>query len=362
MIVKRIVEKEKKAVLVPETGIDLINLYRVTSVGDEVYSETTREVKKQRRDGTTDSERIRLKIGIEVEKKSLDPLSRRANFHGRIISVQGGELEIEGRYHTIHVGVGWEIELVSRDNFWKLVKLSEHSRASKDVKPIACLSIDDERADLFLLTERGIERIASVADPLSMPPKASGLQTNKVEPKAMVSLFDELERLVRESSAELVVIGPEVIVDLFVRRLKREGGTIFKELKRRVITSSGGEEGLREAMRRGELGEGLKPLRDVVTLERVLKAMVDSDMRIYLGIEEVFDAFKKGDLGLVLLSEEFIWNNADDERVEEVLEGVEEARLEAIVLSSGSESEDSLRRLGGVLGIPASQRYRIGRL
>ncbi|MEM2036771.1 MAG: hypothetical protein QXG21_04350, partial [Candidatus Caldarchaeum sp.] len=52
--------------VVPETTLDLLNLYRVVDVGDLVYCVTSRELKKERRNGSVDSMRVMVELGVEV--------------------------------------------------------------------------------------------------------------------------------------------------------------------------------------------------------------------------------------------------------------------------------------------------------
>ncbi|MCS7143344.1 MAG: hypothetical protein NZ920_06140 [Aigarchaeota archaeon] len=359
MLVKQLDEKERRVVLVPESGIDLLNVYRLVSEGDLVYSETTREVKKYRADGSVDSERVQVVIGIELEKKSLDPVMRRVDLLGKIVSVKGYRADIEKKYHTIHLGINDRVTLVSRTNFWKVVRLAKASRGASESRPLLCLSVDDETASLFLIDEGGIEQVSSVSDPLDLGPKSNTVAWTKRESKGLADLLATAEELVGERGYELVLIGPSIITDEVMKRAKRCHRSLLNSLKKTVATSSGGEVGLMEAIRRGALGEDYRPLRETVILERVLKLLATEGVRVYIGIDEVRDALERGDISLVIVSEDFIWSNVDDERVKLVLDQVESGRIEAVIMTSGSESAHSLNRLHGIVGVPVSQRYRL---
>ncbi|MEM4536460.1 MAG: hypothetical protein QXP92_04395, partial [Nitrososphaerota archaeon] len=102
--------------VLPENTLDLLNIFRLVSIGDVMYSETNREIKKERADGRFDSERVSVTFGIMVEKKFVDPLLRRISFTGRIV-YESRELDLVGKYHTVHVVPGVELKIESRERF-----------------------------------------------------------------------------------------------------------------------------------------------------------------------------------------------------------------------------------------------------
>ena len=66
MIVKDVDSLKRSIKLMPESGLDLLNIFRLVKIGYEIYSETRREIKKERISGKEDSARVRGNLGIEV--------------------------------------------------------------------------------------------------------------------------------------------------------------------------------------------------------------------------------------------------------------------------------------------------------
>ena len=56
MIVKNVDPLKRSIKLMPESGLDLLNIFRLVKIGYEIYSETSRELKMERISGKVDSE------------------------------------------------------------------------------------------------------------------------------------------------------------------------------------------------------------------------------------------------------------------------------------------------------------------
>ena len=332
--------------LIPESSIDLINIYRVVEIGDVVYSQTSREIKKQRHDGSVDSERVKVRIGIRVEKKSADPIMRRISFLGSIIYVDR-ELDILKKHHTIHVEAGREIELESRSNFQNLLALAK--TGSEKRRSFLCLALDDEQLALAHFSEGGVKIVKNV----KLSPAGKQLQQEDL------GLEEQLDRIAADISKileqdkklEIVLLGPAISIDTASRYLRNKHPSIFKAIKRKVSLSSGGEEGLREAMRSGVLGEDVKPLRDALIVEKAIREISSSPETTAIGLEEVYEAVKSGLAMLVLATEDYVWQRLDDEKLNTILSAAETGGLELRIVLSGTEAAEKINGLGGIIAI-----------
>lgn len=349
MIVQQVNQLKRFVKLLPENTIDLLNVFRLVNVGDIVYSETSREIKKERADGRYDSERVLVTLGVEVEKKIVHPLLRRVSFTGRII-YESRELDLLGKYHTVHVYPGLELKIESRENFSRLHSFSLNYMG-KRVRKVLCLALDDEKVAISEFSSLGLKILYS----RNIPSRAKIYDEKALD--VVKEGFDEVvgiiqETLKKDKDVEIVVLGSGFSVENFLNYLRKSAKNILERIRRRGHVSSGGEEGLREALRSGELGdyaEELKPVKDSLEVEEFIKSMSTEPDRVALGLREVMEAVKVKAVEKVLVSESFLWENIVDENVEQLLDEVEHGRVNLRVILDGLEASEKILGLGGIV-------------
>ena len=233
------IDKLKRRIkLIPETSIDLLNIYRLIEPGDIVYSETTREVKKQRASGEIDSERVKVKIGIEVSKKTADSLMKRISLLG-IVKYVDRELDIIKKHHTIHLEAEKPVEIESRDRFQFLLSLAK-TAATKITHEILCISIDDEKFAVIHISNAGVKilRTRDLIPPVKTLPQYQEDDSFRRNVEEVIKIVEE--ELGPRRKIELVLLGPSVIVEKFSREIKARKQELGKLIKRHIIASSGG--------------------------------------------------------------------------------------------------------------------------
>ncbi|CAN6487259.1 unnamed protein product [Victoria cruziana] len=87
--------------IVPEETDDLWHAYNIISVGDIVLADTFRKVQREAASGGRDSERVRLKLEIQVEDIDYDNAASVLRLHGKNI-MENEHVKI-GAFHTIEV-------------------------------------------------------------------------------------------------------------------------------------------------------------------------------------------------------------------------------------------------------------------
>ncbi|MDW8042194.1 MAG: hypothetical protein RMJ75_05245 [Nitrososphaerota archaeon] len=352
------VDELKRSVrLVPESGVDLINLYRSVERGDLVFAETTREIKKERASGEVDSKRIPLRIGIEVERKSADPSIRRISFLGRIVDAPGHE-DLLKKHHTVHVERGREIEVVSRERFGRLLAISEVGKR-KPVRPMLVVSADDERAALVLISDEGYVVLKTVET--SSGPKYSGSERVSSWKEELVTGMKDamLDAMERYNEPEVVVVAPQPLVDGLTSDLRRALSSRGEVLKRTVPASAGGIEGLMEVLRRGGLGKDLKPLYDALLVERSLELALEDPRSSAFGPAETLLMVRERKVGMVLVAEDHLWTNLNDPGLDEVLRGAESGKYRLRVVASGGMASDRVMALGGMIALDKALTSRL---
>jgi len=349
LIVRDVDSMKRSVVLIPESGLDLLNIFRLVKIGYEVYSETSREIKKERITGKVDSERVRVMLGIEVEGKTVDPLMRRISFAGRII-YESKPLDLLGKHHTIHLYPGMELRIKSQKEFERLKAFASSYASRERSERMLCISIDDERIAVAEFTGTGLNKLYSK----SFPSINKSISWGEREIKRV---FGEVLSILKDyfsknKKSNVIIIGPKIFIEDFMNFLKNSEKSILKKVKKVYHSSVGGEDGIREAMRSGvlkDLADLLKPIRDSVEVERFIKQMSRNPEKVALGFREVLEAWKLGAVEKILISEDFLWNHIIDEDLGKLLEAAERGKLDLQVLLDGLEASEKIMGFGGVV-------------
>jgi len=346
MIVRRVSVAKRSVEVVPESSLDLINVFRLVRAGDVLYSRTSRELKKERASGKIDSERIQVVLGVEVESKVVDPLMKRVRFSGRIV-YESRKLDLLGKHHTITVYPGVELRIESRRDFERLLAFSESYRGRKE-REVICISLDDEELAVAEFSSKGVR----VAYSKNLPRADKSVSWGEQQ---LDDLFEEVVEVVKGlPEVGIVLFGPRIFVERLLSYLKRREKGLLERVIGSWSTSVGGEAGIREALKSDSIPEflrSLKPFRDSLEAERFMEAMSRDPERVAIGLEEVYEAWKLGAVEKILVAESYLWSNLEDEKLEKLLELAERGRLDLQVLLEGLEASEKVARLGGVVAI-----------
>jgi protein pelota len=351
MIVERVDVAKRRIGLTPESSLDLINLFRLVRSGDIVYSKTSRELKKERASGKTDSERVQVILGVEVESKIADPLMRRIRLSGRIV-YESRDLDLVGKHHAITVYPGAPLKIESQKNFERLRSFAESYRGRRK-SVVICVSLDDEDLAVAEFSGRGVR----VTYSKSLPRVDKSIQWGEQE---LEGFFEEVVEAIKGlPEAGILLIGPRIFAERFLAYLRKREKDLLSRLVGSLSTSIGGEAGIREALKSSVVPEHLKelkPFRDTMEAENFIKVMSSDPERVAIGLDEVYDAWSLGAVGKVLVAESYLWNNLENEKLEKLLEQAERGRLELHVLVDGLEASEKIAGLGGIVAL---LRYRI---
>ncbi len=357
MRVLEVDDVRRRVRLVPESSVDLVNIYRSVNAGDLVFAETTREIKRERATGEVDSKRVSVRIGIEVERKSADPATKRISFLGRIVSAEGYE-DLLKKHHTVHVERGREVGIVSREGYTRFAAIARRAR-STPAKRILVISADDERAVLVLISDEGTRLLRQAESSSGVKFSGYGGASSPVE--AVREVLESVDEAVeRYGVGELVVVAPSALLDYVGNEVKRTLSGKVEVRRRTVPASSGGLEGVTEVIRRGGLGKDLRPLGDALLVESVLERVARSPEGFGFGLRDVLRMLTEGRLGYVLVAEDFLWQRIDDGELDQVLRAAESGVVGIRVLLAGGEDHDRVMGLGGILGIERATAAEMG--
>ncbi|MCS7109907.1 MAG: hypothetical protein NZ956_00360, partial [Candidatus Caldarchaeum sp.] len=331
--------------VVPETTLDLLNVYRVVEAGDLVYSLTSRELKKERRDGSVDSVRVTVELGVELLEKRLDPMVKRVDLHG-VIRYESKELGLVGKHHSIHLGVGDEITVESRKNYPRLEAMAKYYRANTMGKETALILVDDESIAVYAAGPPGMKQVYRRTF-------TEGKREPEERAKAVKKAYGEAVEKIGEK-VDVYVFGPSVLVDEFASFVKREKPDFLNRVKRTGFVSATDSAGVSELLRSGalhELREMVKAVADMEEVEELMKTLATEPSKAAVGFREVANALRMRAVEKLLAAEEYLWNHLENPDVSSMIEGAETSAAVVRVISTGTEASEKLVSLGGVAAL-----------
>lgn len=337
-------EREGYLELVIEVPEDLYFLTLILDRGDRVYAWTTRQLRVG--GGEERGDRVRVYLGVSVEKISYSKFSSKLRLTGRIVDapeVVGGK----GSYHTLSVGVGDKVKVVKQRGLQAFTK-EMISRAQSAVKKVLLVSVGDEEVAAGFLSPVGFELRVSKPVTYSKTGKEESIRE-----QLYPHLRELLASLLSEYSRERV----DEVVFATTERLMSVVSEILDELSIRakiVKVSEGGEAGIYEIVRREDLRGLFKGVRADVereAVESVLRHVSQGSGRVLVGLDSVLEASRWGVIRELLLVDELLWDECVRDKAVEAFNNVLEHSGKVLVIPSESESGLILKKLGGAAAL-----------
>lgn len=344
MRVLAINEREKSLELVIEVPEDLYFLAMLIERGDYVYSWTTRQLRVGASEERGD--RIRVYLGIVVEKISYSKLSSKIRITGRIIDAPdavGGK----GSYHTLALGIGDNVRVVKQKGLSAYVK-EIVAKAQSTIKKVLLMSIGDEEIAAGFLSPVGFELRVSTPVTYSKTGREGSIR-EQLYPHLKELLNTLLSEYAKEEVSEVVVATTERLMSIV--------SEILDELSFRakiVKVSEGGEAGIYEVARRADLRDLFRSVRADVereALETVLRHMSQGSKKVVVGLDNVLQASRWGVVRELLLVDELLWDESVRDEAVEAFNEVLEHSGKVLVIPSESESGLILKKLGGAAAL-----------
>jgi len=336
--------------LVPENLDDLWHLYNVIYPDDEVYTQTTRQIKPEGEYlRPQKAKRISVFLGIQVKKVLWDKTLNRLRVHGTVCQAPE-ELVGIGCYHTLNISVGQPLTIVKKK--WQKHQLERLERASKPkTAPIIVVSIDDEEYCVATLQQYGVE--TKVEERIKLPSKLEAEKRVEAKKKYFSKALKALKRVWSPSKNPVVVIGVGFIKNEFVNYVKEKSPQIAKAIVDIKSVNSSGVAGIKEALRSGILIKVLKHVRVVEEASEELLERIGKGLPVAYGIDEVRKACNYGAIETLVLTDVRLRETSDEERVqlERIMRKVEEKNGKVMMISTEHEAGNKLSSLGGIAAI-----------
>jgi len=337
-------EKHGRMFLEVESRDDLWCLYNVLNPGDLVTARTLREVKVNDK-----SARKPMTLKVRVEKVEFQPYTDKLRIRG--VVVEGpDEFGVVGSHHSIAVGESSEI-LIEKER-WSKHELDRIFKASSK-KPLKVLliGIDSDEVAFVLPHDYGLELVAEVG--LDLPGKHEPSKREGALEERIREISEKVKELVQRLNLKAVaIVGPGFVKDYLAREVVSSANVrVYVD-----SASTGGYQGVKEAIRRGVLRRVLRDF-DVVEeaelMDELLLHVSKGDGKAAYGIEEVRRAAEYGAVDKLLVLDELVRSPDPGLRkvVEEIMDMAERRGAKIKIFSSLEEPGQQLKSMGGLAAI-----------
>jgi len=343
-VITKILDQHSIA-LIPEEPDDLIILRRIIKKGDRIVGDTTRIIKLEKDYSRPDKgERIRIRIGLDVEKVSLDNVLDRLRIHGIIVE-SNNESVPKGSHHSFMITMNESFKLIKKQ--WMPI---EKKLLQTDNQNIGFLlvALDTSICGIGRLKGTHLQIMPNIYSGSSGKQYKSDFNIERFFEsiqKAIVSLLNKGD--------QIIIFGPGETKKRFSNFLQKT--SIGNEYKNQVIDGidSGGEDGLytftksqsmKEIMSDSKLGKVLSIIDEIM-----LRANKKS-RKFTMGFDETLKASQYGAIESLVFSEKII-QTEDEEKVIELLNDVEGKGAKVYGVDSTTDAGLRISGLGGIVSI-----------
>lgn len=344
-------EGAERITLVPETVDDLWHLSHVLEPGDLISGDTTRRIQRDddhMRD--TGGQREPMSVTIEVEDTEFARFANRLRVGGLIVDCSREDQL--GHHHTLNVEEREEITIEKHFKPDQLERLEE-AEETADNPAVAIATVEEGEAYVHLVKEYGTEEYASITRP-----------TGKGEyARPRSELFGELASALSHLDPDAIVLAGPGFTKQDARDYIEENARELTDRLTVVDTSSAGDRGVHEVLKRGAVDEiqaETRIAREAELIDELTREIAQGAKAAY-GIDAVKEAADFGAVETLLLVDDRLRQERQgdgdwDSDVNELIETVEQQGGDVTVFSGEFAPGQQLRNLGGIAAI---LRYRL---
>jgi protein pelota len=330
--------------LLAETVDDLWHLYNLIDERDFVFATTFRRKEdhsdKLRPERT---EKVRMRLGIRVEKVEFHESEDRLRLLGRI---ESGPQDV-GEHHTLMLSVGDDITVIKPEWVTKHFDRIKRATSASERPTILFVAIEDTEAVVAVAREYGVKEQATI----TRNPGGKMYETKSNEASFIDEVVSKLEPSLH--GEPLIILGPGFTKEALARRI-REKHPEAAALVSIHSTGQAGMAGIHELMKRGIGGKVLEEsrvARETRLVEELFTEIAKEGMYAY-GPAAVDAACTSGAVRMLLILD----TNVRTKGADALIRSVEDSKGEFVIVSSLHEAG---RRLDSLGGVAALLRYRM---
>jgi len=345
----------------PEQREDLWHSYNLIREGDILTATTFRKVTRET-GNSVETERIKVKLSLEIESVDFDPEGDEIRVGGKNLT-KCEHIKL-GAFHTITLDLGRAFELEKQE--WDQVDIDRLKSACDPTlsADLAVLLLTEGLANLVLVGGSCTTQRAKIEQNM---PKKHGAAVAGYD-KAMEKFYNNcLQAVLKHVDFNvvrcLVLAGPGFAKEQLKEHLEaeavRQNLRPLIENKDKVVlapASSAYKHSLKEVLKAPGIAEQIKDTmasREVRALGDFYSMLASDPARAFYGPGHVAAAAELGAIQILLITDSvFRVNNVEKRRkVTKLVEGVREAGGEVFVFSAMHVSGEQLSKLTGIAAI-----------
>ncbi len=340
-------------------GEDMWHLYNILAVGDVLRAATIRKVQSESSTGSSQSERVKMVLTIEVCSVSYDALGSAIRVKGKNI-VENPHVKI-GAFHTIELEPHRAFTIGKQE--WDSLYLERLDLAINPATDadLAAIVMHEGLAHVLLVSRSLTLTRARVET--SIPRKGKNALYNR--DSAMTKFFDAVMQALTQhidlsAIKVLLIASPGYVKDefykhMFVQAARQDIREIIDNKRKMVLchASSGHRHAFHEVLAKPELQARLsqtKAVSEVRALQSFYRMLADDETRAVYGPSHVFYASEMGAIETLLVTD-VLFRSADiptRKKFVALVESVKSAGADVVVFSGQHVTGQRLSEMSGV--------------
>jgi len=222
------------------------------------------------------------------------------------------------------------------------------------------VALDDDEGSVVVLRQHGLAVVGEVR--AHLPGKLDAERRDDAVGRYYGSLLEMLERAWSQTRGFIAIVGPGFWKEVFARYVRERRPELGRSIAAVALASSGGVQGVEEALRSGVLGKVVERTRvsvETEAVEQVLSRLGGQREDVAYGLEGVEKSVVYGAVEQLLVTDRMLRESVDSERkaLEGLMQEVERMGGRVLIVHAGHEAGHKLTSLGG---IAALLRFRVG--
>ncbi|BGO96746.1 hypothetical protein RTG_00389 [Rhodotorula toruloides ATCC 204091] len=379
----------------PQDDEDMWHAYNLISKGDELRASAVRRVTSESATGSTSSQRVHLKLTIQVDKvlysalaqpdststassssaaDSSAPVAAASGTSGTTTLHISGKITSEnehvkkGAYHTLDLEIGRDFTIIKGEGEWdsvareRLREMTEPGRGA-DVGAVVC---GEGTANICIITNHTtiVKQRIDVPVPRKRKGGGTALGAERANSRFLHQVYDAVNRHFDfEQLKVLIIASPgftkETVHSFLLEEAVRQNNKALIQAKSKFLllhSPTHHVHSLTQILSSPEVSSQLKDTKfaqEGVMLEKFFKMLEENPLRAWYGESHVFKAAERGAIGKLLVSDE-LFRSPSVARRKKFVQLVEDVKAyggEVLMFSSMHESGQQLNQLTGIAAI-----------
>ncbi len=330
-------QKEGKLIFIPQTIEDLWIIKSITDIGDTISGSSFRRVRGNEED--SESSRKPIFVSISIEKFDFSNELNSLRFTGKIIEGKPKELAPLGEHHTLEIQLNKSYTLTKPEFFSHQLDLLKNSSAFSS--SILLIALDDEKANIFELTNIGTNEITNID---------SGKHGKRYSCDFDFSDFvNQIFSVVSRYDCQMIIAGPGATKTNLSSFLKQKNPKL-KILE--INISNTAKSSISELFTKEEVSrffENSIVYKEQKIMETFLENLGKGNNKVTYAFLEVSKALELGACESILISEE-LWKK-DMDKVQALIRKADSLKTKIHIVDETHEISKSLKSFGGIISI-----------